>query len=674
MIRFILYGCFLLLALLSSCTPKSADKNTATNDSIKKYLDLAGNDTLDSKLRNKYNDKAFSLIDLSKNDTLIRFYLSFISVNYIKIEQYQKYKNIAKFHFEKSKKAKDTLNLARYFRYKANCFNKNAIYDSSFYYYIRAEKFYTKIDDITSYSTMQLNQGLVQFSVGDYEGSELSLLKALSFLKNSNNKDKLYGTLNQLGLVYNELAEYNKSIGYHKQALEMVKRYKLNNIQHQEAVCYNNIGYLYLNQQNYQKAIINFELGLKNKNIINDDIELYALLKSNLAYSKFKRNNLKECKELLFETLRFQNKLKGKSVMISIFLYLSEYYSFNGKNDQALLYSKKALNAAVVTRVKPYILIALKHAIITDKYNSKQNIDEYLKIFTQIQLEDRKSKARFDKIQLETDEITQEKETAIKQKWIIGTIAGVIILIIVLLLIITRQRSRQKELQFQQSQQKANEEIYDLMLTQKNKEELARQSEKKRIALELHDGVMNKLASTRLNLNVLSHHKDEETINKCLTHVEGIHKIEQEIRNIAHDLNTEIFNETNSFVTLLNDFVETQNATSCSRYILEADSSIDWIHISSEIKMNLYRIIQEASHNINKYAQASTVMISLVLDENNICLSITDNGIGFDTDAKTEGIGLKNIEQRVKSLKGKVVIQSNNKSTSINIAIPFAAE
>ena len=128
-----------------------------------------------------------------------------------------------------------------------------------------------------------------------------------------------------------------------------------------------------------------------------------------------------------------------------------------------------------------------------------------------------------------------------------------------LLLIITKQRSKQKELQFLQSQQQANEEIYDLMLTQKNKEEQARESEKKRIALELDDGVMNKLASTRMNLNMLSHQKDEVAINKCLTYIEGIHKIEQEIRSIAHNLNQKVFNDNNSFISLLNDFVATQN-------------------------------------------------------------------------------------------------------------------
>ena len=336
--------------------------------------------------------------------------------------------------------------------------------------------------------------------------------------------------------------------------------------------------------------------------------------------------------------------------------------------------AKKAFDLSKNYKNPTDVLYSLTQLINVDKENASVNAQEYIRINDSLQIAERRFRDKFANIIYEVDQVKEEKETAIKQKRISVSIAGVVTLIIMLLLIITRQRSKQKELQLLQSQQKANEEIYDLMLTQTSKEEQARQSEKKRIALELHDGVMNKLASTRLNLNMLSHQKDEETINKCIAHIEEIYKIEQEIRNIAHNLNLEIFNETNSYVALLNDFIATQNAvTSSPQYKLEIGETINWVTVSSVIKMNLYRIIQEASHNSNKYAQATNVIISLILDENNICLSITDNGKGFDINADNEGIGLKNIKHRVESLNGKFVIQSiNNKSTSINIAIPVA--
>jgi len=84
--------------------------------------------------------------------------------------------------------------------------------------------------------------------------------------------------------------------------------------------------------------------------------------------------------------------------------------------------------------------------------------------------------------------------------------------------------------------------------------------------------------------------------------------------------------------------------------------------------MNLYRIIQEASQNINKFAEAKTAIISFVKDENNLCLSITDNGKGFNPKSNSEGIGLKNIHHRVESLQGKFIIHSKRyKKTSLNI-------
>ena len=243
-----------------------------------------------------------------------------------------------------------------------------------------------------------------------------------------------------------------------------------------------------------------------------------------------------------------------------------------------------------------------------------------------------------------------------------------------MLFVITKQRSKQKELLLLQSQQKANEEIYQLMLTQKTTEETARQTEKKRIALELHDGIMNKLASTRLNLFVLSKKTDTATIEKCLTHISDIYTIEQETRSIAHDLNQDVFKEANSFISLLKDFIAQQNDTSNSRYILELQDEIKWIEISSEIKMNLYRIIQEASHNINKYSKAKNVVVSIIQDGNNICMSITDDGVGFDTKTIKDGIGIQNMQQRIKALRGKITINSIQKnSTAINLSIPIGS-
>ena len=673
--RLLSYWFIILLVSLYGCTSKTVDKEAqARNDSIKKYLDLAGNDSLNSKLRNKYNGKAFSLVDLSKNDTLTRFYLSSISFNYLGIKNWDDFSKIEKIHFKKSIAANDTLNLARCYRYKAGYFKKNKIYDSAYYYYIKAEKFYKKTNDQYALAKVYQLISQIQFRLDDYTGADLSAQKAYMYFKNTDYKQLQVEILILIGSTNHNLRDYENAIKAFKTAISLVEKYKLRNKSISlKGTCLNNIGNAYREQKKYNNAIQYFNLALKEKNLIKEDPVIYGFLLNNLSYCKLQLKDYSGFPNLLFKSINLLNyNDEGIRESTVSYVYLSNYYWAINDSLKAQTYADKALKIAKRFKSPYYYLTALSNAGSVSSKKAPEYIKEYHEKNDSLLFVERNARNQYYKIQLETDEISQEKETAIKQKWIIVTIAGAVILIIALLLIITRQRSKQNKMQFQQSQQKANEEIYDLMLNQKNKEEFARQSEKKRIAIELHDGVMNRLASTRLNLNMLSYQKDEETINKCLNHIEGIYKIEQEIRSIAHDLNTEIFNETNSFLALLNDFVTTQNATASSKYKFENDAALNWNHISSGIKMNLYRIIQEASHNVNKHAQATNVLISLVLDKNNICLSVTDNGKGFDTNANSEGIGLKNIKLRVESLKGKCVIKSNNKSTSINITIPFA--
>jgi len=82
----------LTLFLLSCKNSNNTSLSQPKNDSIKKYLELASNDTLPIPDRNKYNKKAFSFIDLSKNDTLTRYYLTIIGTTYNKINKIKELK------------------------------------------------------------------------------------------------------------------------------------------------------------------------------------------------------------------------------------------------------------------------------------------------------------------------------------------------------------------------------------------------------------------------------------------------------------------------------------------------------------------------------------------------------------------------------------------------------
>jgi PAS domain S-box-containing protein len=75
-------------------------------------------------------------------------------------------------------------------------------------------------------------------------------------------------------------------------------------------------------------------------------------------------------------------------------------------------------------------------------------------------------------------------------------------------------------------------------------------------------------------------------------------------------------------------------------------------HLNSKFKLDVFRIVQEQVNNIIKHAQASCVRISFFRQEDIFVLSVGDDGVGFDTGKKTEGIGISNIKSRAEFYKG----------------------
>ena len=95
-------------------------------------------------------------------------------------------------------------------------------------------------------------------------------------------------------------------------------------------------------------------------------------------------------------------------------------------------------------------------------------------------------------------------------------------------------------------------------------------------------------------------------------------------------------------------------------------------NMSPEIKMNVYRIIQEAFNNINKYANATKIGLILDTEDDFLYLEINDNGVGFNEKKVKNGIGLKNMKSRTEAMKGEISITSEKeKGTIIKLKVPL---
>lgn len=572
-----------------------------------------------------------------------------------------------------SLKSRDTFLIATCYKFKAGYFMISNENDSAYTYYLKAEKNFKKINNKIELAKVYLNKSVVQYNVGDFSGASLNASKSYYILKNLPKSElQLYQILTISGNISNELGEYDKAIEYHKKALDVVKSNSFNNDQPNIGVCLNNIGNTYKNKGEYKKSIEYFKNGLKDDKIQNDP-ELLALLYDNLGYSKLKIKDFIDVPNVFFKAKKISDSLNFISTSINIDIHLSEYYQIIGDEQMSVKYAEGALYKSKSENFLAGILVSLKQLSLVDKLNSSKYTESYIKLSDSLQTIERNSRDRFAKIELETDEILQQKDS-LEQKnrsilnYFIGTIA-----IGTLLFFMRAQRAKSRELLLRQAQQRANEDIYKLIISQQNKLEEGRVLEKNRIAKELHDGVLGRLFGLRLNLDGLNHREDEAAIQERIHCLEELKVIEQDLREISHELSREKYVLVNNFVAIVNNLFEEQAKINPAKLTTILDEQVDWDILSNTTKINLYRILQECLQNINKYAKANTIKVEFRKDKKgNLVLNITDDGEGFEVDKKSKGIGLKNIVTRTHESDGIIEIKSApGKGTRISITVPL---
>jgi signal transduction histidine kinase len=664
-----------LLIFFYGCTNKKAKDNISdhTEDSLSTYFSSANNFDLTREKRQEYSHKAFEIVVNQENDSLNRLNLFKVANRYYNINNWKDFKKTVHLVLENSEKAKDTINMIKAYTYLGDYFESQSILDSSFQFYSKAEKMYDDLGDNFSLGKTLINKANLLYHAGNFKEAEKSVFNVLQIIKREKKTNNiLYDAYNLLGLIYNELGEYELAIIYNNKALTVIDDEIIPLEFQSRATSYNNIGFLYLNSKNYLMAKNFFQKGLEQKNLIIQKPYVYAMLLDNLAYSKFKLNETNGLPKMFFQSLRLRDSLKLTSGIFINKIHLSEYFASKKDSVKALQYSKEALLLARSTNISRDILVALKQLAVVEPKKASVYSKEYIHVNEDLQKAERKMGDKFSRIEYETDEIKGENtDLETKNRNLLFGFSAITV-VGLFLYMLKAQKTKNRELLFKQEQQKVNEEIYNLMISQQNTIETNRVQEKKRVAQELHDGVLGRMFGVRMNLDGLNKFNDEPAIKQRISYLSELKNIEQDIREISHDLNREKSELINNFVAIVDNLLEEQKKTFKPKLIAIIDRTIKWELLSNAIKINLYRIIQESLQNINKYAEANTIRVEIKKRDGDLFLTITDDGKGFDVKKSKKGIGLQNIKSRTAECNGTVDILSKKENgTIITIAVPF---
>ncbi|MFC4393400.1 tetratricopeptide repeat-containing sensor histidine kinase [Flavobacterium quisquiliarum] len=666
---------FLFCLVLLSCVNKNRDpKNLdSQEDSLTIYLSKAKDVNLTTEDKKTYNKKAFDIILDQKDDSINKVNLFKVANRYYNMGDLKEYLITTELILERSLNSKDSVNMAKAYSYLGDYYVSQSISDSAFMNYFKAEKVYLKIKDKYNLAKTFLNKANLQFNGGDYFESEISVFKALRILKEEKNvNDLLYDCYNLLGLLYNEREEYQKALDFHYNALKIVKDKSMPAEFQLQATSLNNIGYVNLKKENYRAAKMYFQKALNEDNLYKQNKELYAIVLDNLAYSKFR---LRETKDLFVQfdnALKIRDTLGLKSGVVLSKLHLSEYFAYKRDTLTAIEYCNQALVLSRRSNQIANTLDVLKQIAIIDPRNASKYSREYIKLNDKMLKAERNMGEKFSRIEYETNEIKDQNSSLQEKNKTLVYVFSICTLLGLFFYVYKTQQAKNRELLFKQQQQIANEDIYNMMISQQNEIELTRIKEKKKVAQELHDGVLGRMFGIRISLDSLDKVDEVEAASKRKKYLAELKNIEQDIREISHDLSREKSELINNFVLILNKLFENQINTYSSKLITSFDPEIKWELISNIVKINLYRIIQEGLQNCNKYAKADIIKVEFKNENENLVLCIEDDGIGFNTNKTKNGIGLHNIEYRATECKGTVTIKSaKGEGTVLIVKIPI---
>ena len=201
----------------------------------------------------------------------------------------------------------------------------------------------------------------------------------------------------------------------------------------------------------------------------------------------------------------------------------------------------------------------------------------------------------------------------------------------------------------------------------------AQEEERIRIAGELHDGILQKLTSLALKLGTvtLALPADSEPEAEVREVEKELIQVGTEIRQLSHELHPAVLQEA-GLPAALSSYCEEFSKLRGIPIAYKADESVD--ELSSGAALCIYRIAQEALGNVAKHAKARQVEVRLTRSDNRVCLVVSDDGVGFNSDGsgKSGGLGLINMRERVRQLNGTFEFESKpGRGTTVKAEVPF---
>ena len=464
----------------------------------------------------------------------------------------------------------------------------------------------------------------------DYIGSEATTTQAIKLFDKTIPIPYQTNAYISLGLNYMHLANYEDAESMFEKAIQITEDSLT------VYISKNNIGYLYIKQKEYQKAV-RLLSEIENEKILQESPLDYARILDNKGIALFHLND-KLALSYLEKAKTIREANNDDSQIVSSYMHLAEYYK-NQEPATAKEWTQKAYHSATKAFIPDDRLEALNLLFTTTTNNNLKNQyhDTYIHINDSLQQARQQAKNQFAKIKYDSEKAETEK-TAYQYK-MYGFIVLLILSVAVFILLyrLTIQKNKRK--------------ILETQYTTETK-----------IAKRLHDELANDVHNTIAFAETqnLENEQNKETL------LENLDTIYQRARNISNE-NKQI-STGEAFVEQLKHMIHSYSSD--TRNVILNTAALQDIQLKDEVKITLYRVLQELMVNMKKHSECSLVAIAFKNNGQFLEISYSDNGKGSQNQLHTKN-GLQNVENRIFSINGNITFDTEpDKGFKVKITIP----
>lgn len=494
---------------------------------------------------------------------------------------------------------------------------------------------------------------MVKFRIATLYVTEASLLKdasvlfeqTLPYYKRTNNNRLIVMHLINLAKIQFEQQHYEKGKPFLEQTRVFNQKAK-----HPlaDVLYFNLLGRYYLETQRYAEAVPALQKAIDVSRLYkNRGIEYVNLHYWGICHER--QGKYTEAVSFFEELIQYTAQHHEAAIRRDSHFHLINCYQQLNNTQKAIFHAQRHIKMADSLRR----LNTVESLNFIKTVNEKEQIETVLK-------------------QTETEKKLVETENRVNLQRFYAAIAlGVLILLVGAFGIIF---FRQKLLLRQKEAEVTKQRIKEMEASQAINSMKAllegQDSERERIANDLHDSLGGMLAQIKFRTsNLFAKFNQSEAFSETNNIEKLIDEACHELRSISSNLQPNTLKRF-GLLTALNDYVQKLRSTEGPHLTFEHSGSEE--NLPDDQQLMIFRTAQEGINNALKHAQATDIFVQLHISPSHLILEVEDNGKGFDPTKEAEGMGLKNIKMRANYLKANLSIHTqHNEGTSLLLDMPL---